>query len=454
MSKPSASGGQGVPGRTTTAPAAGQQQPGAPHRPINPSGAVTKTSASGPPASQKGQKGKGRSTSRKERSTPTKLRMIRGATVAVILLTSLLTAVLMFSGRGSMTQAAGHTEQLIRMHHIKTLLLQADADATTSFLTGQEATTYVSAIEEASTLVVEASRSQPADQEQLARLNSAIVEYNATASLATANNQQNFPVGAAHLDEAGTQLREEALPVVDSLITTNTHAVEQQTRMVPAGVVLLVLLVPLGFAIYLMIWVARRFKRVVNIGIVGATVAVAASTVVATMATSTTVAEVRSVTDDDLAAAVAIADARSNAYNAQVYQNLSLISQERSAEFNAAWQNAAVSVTQSLRDAGEQDLVDLWQVNETNHRKIRSLDADGDVDGAKKLATSQEVGAAFADFSDSANERLGTNARASTAAFNDSGPRLVAAGVTVSVLGPLAAGLMIWGVGVRLREYQ
>ena len=98
--------------------------------------------------------------------------------------------------------------------------------------------------------------------------------------------------------------------------------------------------------------------------------------------------------------------------------------------------------------------MDLWHVNETNHRKIRSLDADGDVDGAKKLATSQEVGAAFADFSDSANERLGTNARASTAAFNDSGPRLVAAGVTVSVLGPLAAGLMIWGVGVRLREYQ
>lgn len=451
MSKPSGSGGQSVPGRTTTAPAAGQQQPGAPGRPA---GTVAKTSASGPPASQKGQKGKGRSTSRKERSTPTKLRMLRGATVAVILLTSLLTAVLMFSGRGSMAQAAGSTEQLIRMHHIKTLLLQADADATTSFLTGREATTYVSAIEEASQLVVEASRSQPDDEEQLARLNSAIVEYNATTSLATANNRQNFPVGAAYLDEAGTQLREEALPVVDALIATNTHAIEQQARMVPAGVVFLVQLVPLGLTGYLMIWVARRFKRVINVGIVGATVAVVASTVVSTMATSTTATEVRSVTDRNLVAAVAIADARSSAYDAQAYQSLSLISRARSAEFNAAWQSAALSVNQSLRGAGEQDLVDLWRVNEINHRKIRSLDSDGDVDGAKKLATSREVGQAFTDFSDSADERLRTNAETSTTTFNDSGPRLVAAGITVSVLGPLAAGLVIWGIGVRLREYQ
>lgn len=387
-------------------------------------------------------------------NTPGQLRLWRLLIVTLCLVATGVSVVLLFSARGSIQQAAGSTEQLIRLHQVKTSLLQADADATNSFLTGQESPEYNDAVDRASELVVTAAQAQPEDREALARLNRAIVDYNATTSLAKANNRQNFPVGASYLDDAGAQLRSDALPVIDELVAANTDRLEDQARLPSLWLVLAIQAVPLTLTGFVLYRVARHFKRVLNIGLTGAVLALAAALAVGATAAGGSVSDVRRITDDHLVSAIAVAEARSHAFDAKAYEGLSLISRARAAEYNSDWQVASLHVNQALNRAGQDELAGQWRVNEVNHRKIRSLDADGDFDGAKALATSEQVVTDFNTFDDDSSQTLDRLSADSIDLLHRLEPRLLLAGIATGVLGLAAAALATWGIGVRLREYR
>lgn len=388
-------------------------------------------------------------------TTPTQLTLWRFVTVAVCVVTALAAAALLISARGSMNHAAGATQQLMRMHEIRALLLQADADATASVLTGGDAATDGEPVEEASRLIVEAAQAQPDDPErvrQLQDLNTAVLRYHAKVGLAQAVPEDDPAAESVRLDEAGTHLRTVALPILDDLIADYTTGIEGHARIISPWLVALLQMVPLVVTGYVMVWVARRFHRVLNIGIVAALLALAVGMVVSTSATSSTVNDVRTVTDEHLSNAVAVADARSHAYDARAYENLALIDPARAGDHQASWQAAALAVNDALQGASTRDgsLEVLWRTIEVNHRKSQGMDPDA----AKARATSDDVMSDFTAFTDAAAEEMEQDTTASVTKLQSLAPRLVAAGWATLVLGVAAAALAAWGISVRLREYR
>ena len=119
--------------------------------------------------------------------------------------------------------------QLVRVQKIQTNLLSADATATNAFLVGglepaRQRAAYDQAMRATSGLIAEAARAQPADAEALAALNQQVLSYAASIEQARANNRQGFPVGAQYLRTASTQLRVDALPLLDNLVSANARA--------------------------------------------------------------------------------------------------------------------------------------------------------------------------------------------------------------------------------------
>ena len=170
------------------------------------------------------------------------------------------------------------TQQLLRLQQIKGDVLRADGVATHGLAQGTPAsaiTDYADALKEAARLTVEASQAQPLDQSDLTSVNAALLNYALTMERARTTYPQDNAAGLTYVNDAGSVLSKDAVPALDKLITANSNRVDAaraSDRLWAAGLALVPVLLLLGISI----WVARRTRRVVNIGLV---VALAASIV-------------------------------------------------------------------------------------------------------------------------------------------------------------------------------
>lgn len=373
--------------------------------------------------------------------------------VLVCVLFSATAAVLMFTSRGSTHQAAGSAEQLVRIHEIKTLLLEADAASTTSFLSEGQNTAHHDAVARASSLVVEAAREQPADQEALSRLNAAIADYNAATGLAHATTHDRN-LGATYLYEASDELHADAIVVVDELIATNGQRVADQATTVAPWLVIALQVVPVTVTGCVLFLVAKRFRRVVNLGLTAAVLALIASTIIATSATLTVSQEQGRITAGSLHRAVAVAEARSSAYDGQAYQNLTLILADRAATYEPRMSAAVENVGKSLASLPERQVSTLWDRYLDRHEEIEELRSGGKPEAAVALALAPETGETFGEFIEHADTTLDDSSESAIIGLDTLSTQLITAGITTGGLGLSAAALAAWGLSVRLKEYQ
>jgi hypothetical protein len=162
-----------------------------------------------------------------------------------------------------------------------------------------------------------------------------------------------------------------------------------------------------------------------------------------------------------LANTIALATARTDAFDAKSAESLTLINRGSGQPFEAQYQTVIHDASNALSDIAGRDParapISALGTYEAAHRLVRSRDDAGDWDGAVRLATTPDpkgTKTAFATF-DSVS-RASLRGQASHVADGLSSARR-ALGVTAVLLliaGIVAAGLAWRGIAARLREYR
>jgi hypothetical protein len=396
-------------------------------------------------------------------STPQRLRLLSLGLVVVGLVIGVIGALIFSYLAVSLSRAKADTAQLIRVQKIQSNLLSGDATATNAFLVGgleppAQRSAYDQAMSSTSSLIAEAAQAQRADGTALAALNQQVLSYAAMIEQARANNRQGLPVGAQYLRNASAQLRSEALPILDNLVSANAaRAADEMT--VGAGYVVLVLtLLALGGVIAGQIWLARRFKRKINVGMLASSIVLFVLAIVSLIVVVQLHSALNQISSGSLAAVNTAADARIDANDAKSNESLTLIARGSGQAFDAAWKSSANSVTTSVgRLTDKPELVSQWQAYTDVHTQIRALDDGGQWDKAVAKATgsaSDSSNTAFGAFDSNLAGYLDSVSQDASNSLAAEQPGMVVAAILFLLGGVAAALLGRWGVTERLREYR
>ena len=395
-------------------------------------------------------------------STPQRLRLLSLGVVVVGLVIGVIGALIFTYLAVSLSRAKADTAQLIRVQKIQSNLLSADATATNAFLVGgleppTQRAAYDQAMSSTSSLIAEAAQAQPADGTALAALNQQVLSYAGMIEQARANNRQGLPIGAQYLRNASAQLRSDALPILNNLVSANAARTDEMKA--GAGyIVLVIALLGLGGVIAAQVWLARRFKRKINVGMLASSIVLLMLVIGSLIVVLQLRSSLQEISSGSLAAVNTAADARINANDAKSNESLTLIARGSGQAFEAAWKSSADSVAENLgRLTDKPELVGQWQAYTDVHTQIRALDDEGQWDKAVAKATgsaNDSSNTVFGAFdSNLAGYLDGVSQEASNSLANEQ-PVMVVAAVLI-LLGGLAAALLgRRGVAERLREYR
>jgi len=409
------------------------------------------------------------STRRALSGTPGRLRILALAAVAV----SLIFAVGAFSAFGSADDAlrrgGANAAQLVRIQAIHTNLIRADADATNAFLVGglepaDQRTNYTSSMAQASRLIAEAAKAQPADGPALGALNSSVLTYAGLIEQARATNRQALPVGAQYLRVASSGLRSDALPILDALVKANDARVRAEfdaATGAPAGLItsgVLALLILIGG----MVWLSRRTHRYVNVPLAGATAAILVTLVIGAISLGAVGSRVNDVRKGAYAATLATATARIAAFDAKSNESLTLIARGSGSAFEKAWVAssnvvAGQSAAAARLSSDAASMGGLWKGYVGTHAQIRKADDGGQWEGAVKQAIGSgptSANATFNAFDAGSGAALSSSSRAASDSLDAPRTWLPFAAWLGLLVGIAAAVSAWWGVSLRLEEYR
>ena len=396
-------------------------------------------------------------------STPQRLRLLSLGVVVVGLVIGVIGALIFTYLAVSLSRARADTAQLIRVQKIQSNLLSADATATNAFLVGgleppAQRAAYDQAMSSTSSLIAEAAQAQPADGTALAALNQQVLSYAGMIEQARANNRQGLPIGAQYLRNASAQLRSDALPILNNLVSANATRATDEMKAGAGYIVLVIALLGLGGVIAAQVWLARRFKRKINVGMLASSIVLLVLVIGSLIVVLQLRSSLKEISSGSLAAVNTAADARINANDAKSNESLTLIARGSGQAFEAAWKSSADSVAENLgRLTDKPELVGQWQAYTDVHTQIRALDDEGQWDKAVAKATgsaNDSSNTVFGAFdSNLAGYLDGVSQQASNSLANEQ-PVMVVAAVLI-LLGGLAAALLgRRGVAERLREYR
>ena len=395
-------------------------------------------------------------------STPRRLQLLSAGVVAVGVLVALAGVVTFALLAVVLHRAEADTEQLVRVQSIQTNLLSADATATNAFLVGglepaAQRATYDEAMSTTSGLVAEAAQAQPADAAALAVLNRSLLDYDAAIEQARANNRQGFPVGAQYLRGASAELRASALPVLDELVAANAERAGSRMRVGGGAVFPVVVALGLAGLVLAQVWLARRFHRRVNPGVLAASAVLLVALLASVVGLVRLADGVRGTRSGSFADVNAAAGARIGANDAKANESLTLVARGSGGAFEEAWTASAGRVEEQLGVLERPALDAAWRDYAATHAQIRELDGGGRWDQAVALATGtgpEQANGRFAAVDAGLAEELQTSGAATGNALADRLPGLVVAAVLSLLAGTAVALLGRRGVATRLREYR
>ncbi|SDS86725.1 hypothetical protein SAMN04488543_2544 [Friedmanniella luteola] len=395
-------------------------------------------------------------------STPRRLQLLSGGLVALGVLVALAGVLTFGLLVVVLDRADADTEQLVRVQSIQTSLLSADATATNAFLVGglepaAQRATYDEAMSTTSGLIAEAAQAQPADAAALAVLNRQVLDYDAAIERARANNRQGFPVGAQYLRGASAQLRSAALPVLDELVAANAERAGSRMRVGGGAVFPVVVGLALVGLVLAQVWLARRFHRRINPGVLAASAVLLVALLVSVVGLVRLADGVRSIRAGSFADVNAAAGARIGANDAKANESLTLVARGSGGAFEKAWTASAGRVDEQLAVLGSGPLQTGWRRCTETHQQIRALDDGGRWDQAVALATGtgeEQANGRFAVVDAGLAEELASSGAATGNALAGRLPGLVTAAVLSLLAGVAVALLGRRGIATRLREYR
>jgi hypothetical protein len=395
--------------------------------------------------------------------TPRRLRLLSVGVVVAAVVVALVGGLIFSYLAFSLSRAQSDTAQLIRIQKIQSNLLSADATATNAFLVGgleppAQRAVYDEALSSTSSLMVEAAQAQPADAAALSALNQQVISYAATIEQARANNRQGLPVGAQYLRNASADLRSSALPILDNLVSSNAARADDDMDARVGYALPVISLLALVLLIIGQIWLARRFKRTINVGMLASAAVLLVITVGGLIAAQQLSSTLNSISNGSFAAVNTAADARIDANNAKSNESLTLIARGSGQAFEDAWKSSADSVSGNLEQlSARPELLTQWQAYTEVHNKIRDLDDGGRWDRAVAQATGvgrDSSNTVFNTFDRNLAGYLDEVSKEASSSLANEQPVMVVGAILI-LLGGLAAALLgRWGVAARLKEYR
>jgi hypothetical protein len=399
----------------------------------------------------------------KRMDTPRRLRLLSVGVVVAAVVVALVGGLIFSYLAFSLSRAQSDTAQLIRIQKIQSNLLSADATATNAFLVGgleppAQRAVYDEALSSTSSLMVEAAQAQPADAAALSALNQQVISYAATIEQARANNRQGLPVGAQYLRNASADLRSSALPILDNLVSSNAARADDDMDARVGYALPVISLLALVLLIIGQIWLARRFKRTINVGMLASAAVLLVITVGGLIAAQQLSSTLNSISNGSFAAVNTAADARIDANNAKSNESLTLIARGSGQAFEDAWKSSADSVSGNLEQlSARPELLTQWQAYTEVHNKIRDLDDGGRWDRAVAQATGvgrDSSNTVFNTFDRNLAGYLDEVSKEASSSLANEQPVMVVGAILI-LLGGLAAALLgRWGVAARLKEYR
>ncbi|MFE7504784.1 hypothetical protein [Promicromonospora sp. NPDC057488] len=407
-------------------------------------------------------------------TTPGRLALATAVAVVACLLLAVTGFLAGNSQAAALRDAQRDAAQLVGTQELRNDLVSADATATNAFLVGGLEPTEARERYEAS--LSEAARALPTlsataqgtdETTDLATVSDSVQRYAGLVESARANNRQGFPVGAAYLDQASAALRDEVLPTLDQVAVSTSERVDSDLTSVSlAQALLLFVLLGLVALAAVQLWLARRTRRRLNLGLAAASAALLVGGIVATVAVLGGNGVARSVASGPYAATVATSQALSQATDAKSMESFTLIKRGSGAEFEETYQTAVADARNLLDEAADavpstgsgsdspRELLDAW---DAKHAEIRDLDDGGDWEGAVEAATStadDSAGAAFTAFSDRAHADVEATSTDAVGRLGSAATTAQIAAWVALVLGVAGAVAAAAGMNVRLKEYR
>ncbi|MDO5499053.1 MAG: hypothetical protein Q4F67_05150 [Propionibacteriaceae bacterium] len=442
----SAAAPQPTGGPAATGPSAGRAGTGVATAP-GPTKAVVKTQApAGPPVAR---------PEDLKTPTPALLRVWLMVTVLAVIAFTVVSSVTLMVGHNTLARAADSFDQLARVESVRTDLLNADATAAHGYL-GTGDTDYREPLARTRVALVEAAEAVPADRPALADLNRDLDLY--AAHLEEARVGRDTPAGQAALVAAGAHLRQSLLPPLESLVEINTHRVAGQTAPVPSWPLVVTGILALAALAVTGVLTAIRFRRLLNLGLLAAFIAVAVAFGVAISTTSQTNHFVDLTSRNDLVPFGETAAARGHAYDARAQEAIALIERNDRPDGDQPWQAAADRTTAALQrvTVSGDGLRAPWDHYVRAHSDVRAAAGAGRWDEARDLAVGSgptTAGGRFAAFDRVATESMSRSVRHGRSWLDSQAGPLQGAALGTGIGGLIALACALLGVRLRLREY-
>ncbi len=400
--------------------------------------------------------------------TPGRLRVAGAASVAACLLFGLAGFGAVRNRSNAIADAQRHSAQLVRIQDIRSNATQADAAATNAFLVGglepaDERKSYDDGIAGATADIAATSAGSTSDAAVLVKTNQVLAKYAGLMESARANNRQGFPIGAAYLRQASNLLRTEALPPLAQAVGVEqariTKAYSNAARSENALVAILVLGV--AVLLFIQLWLSFKTRRLLNTNLVAATAIVIVGGVIGIGLMTLAEHSATDVRSGSLANTIALATARTDAFNAKSAESLTLINRGSGQPFEVQYRSVIKDASTALSSISDRapaaTPIAALRTYETAHRLVRTRDDAGDWDGAVRLATTADprgTKTTFAAFDLVSRVSLSGQASHVADGLNSARRPLGVTAVLLLIAG-LAAAVLAWrGVATRLREYQ
>ncbi|HEY0447747.1 MAG TPA: hypothetical protein VGD70_01370 [Actinophytocola sp.] len=404
--------------------------------------------------------------------------------VVLSLLTGVVGAIALQQKQATIDNLVDHREPLAAAsQQIYRSLSDADATAASAFLAGGNPPAalrerYELDIAQAGANLAKASADVAgvADAEaQVDQLAQQLPVYTGLVETARAYNRQGYPAGAAYLREASGLMRAKLLPAAQELYSIDFRRLadeQAQARSFPwttAGLVLVLLVVLVAAQMYL----TRRTNRLLNVGLVVATIAVVVGLGWGTVALLVESAKVANGEDAGTKQVELAVQARIVALKMRANETLTLVARGDGAEYEKDWKSLATEVSgdgaknllvraQGL--AANQETSDALQAARDNvtawldaHDRVRQLDDSGQYQEAVTLAIGDAQNGAATAFNElDANLLRAINDGRAVFVDETSG---ASEAMTVlvpgaAVLALLAAAGVTMGIRERLQEYR
>lgn len=417
-------------------------------------------------------------------STPGRLFVIGVALVVLSLLTGLVGAITLQQKQTTIDRLIEHREPVAAAsQQIYRSLSDADATAASAFLAGGNPPEvlrerYELDIAQAGANLAKAAADvagEPKAQAQVDQLSQQLPVYTGLVETARAYNRQGFPAGAAYLREASGLMRAKLLPAAQELYSIDFRrlAEEQaQARSFPWFAVALVLAL-LGALLVAQRYLTRRTNRLLNVGLMVASISVLVGLVWGTVALMIESASVADGQESGTRQVELAVQARIVALKMRANETLTLVARGDGAAYEDEWKalvseisgserkNLLVRVGEVAADDESRAVLEQARGNVADwlelHGTVREQDEGGEYQQAVTTAIGGDEQGAAAKFSELDGNLLEliNNGRARFVEETSSaGGALTGLVPGAAVLALVAATGVTMGIRERLREYR